>query len=87
MAGVSFTPRKSNITEFNKDLRPISLTFTLSKIAQDFVVNHALKPKLLSKIDPISFDLFPYHVHATLAIISMLHLVGWPRQKNGQVLQ
>ena len=40
------------VSDFNKDLRPISLTSTMSKIAESFVTEKALKPVVLSHIDP-----------------------------------
>lgn len=41
-------------TDYNKDLRPkpISLTSTLSKIAEGFVIEKSLKPVVLSSLDP-----------------------------------
>ena len=43
-ADVSLIPKTSNIDDFNKDLRPISLTCMLSKIAEEFVIGLELKP-------------------------------------------
>lgn len=80
MADVSPIPNTSNITDFNKDLRPISLTSTLSKIAEGFVIDHELKPKLLSKIDPHLFGFIPKSC-TTHAIISMLH--SWLAATDG----
>ncbi len=61
-----------DIEDFNKDLRPISLTSTLSKIAEDFIIQHDLKPKLLNVIDPNQFGFIPGS-STKFALISMLH--------------
>ena len=47
MADVPAIPKHSKITDFNKDLRPISLTSTLSKVAEGFIIDKELKPVLL----------------------------------------
>ncbi|XP_028418311.1 uncharacterized protein LOC114543586 [Dendronephthya gigantea] len=39
MADVPPIPKQSKITDFNKDLRPISLTSTLSKVAEKFIID------------------------------------------------
>ena len=80
MANVSPIPKTSSITDFNKDLRPISLTSTLSKIAEGFVIDHELKPKILQKIDPHQFGFIPKSC-ITHAIISMLH--SWLAATDG----
>ena len=54
IADVPPIPKARNITDFN-DLRPISLTSTLSKIAENIIIEHELKPKLLRKMDPKQF--------------------------------
>lgn len=80
IADVSPIPKTSNITDLNKDMRPISLTSTLSKIAEQFVIDLELKPK----IDPINFDLFQIHVQ--LMQLFQCCITGWPRQME-QVLE
>ena len=42
--------KNQHIEEFNKDLRPISLTPTLSKIAEEYVVQEHVKPAVLKHI-------------------------------------
>jgi hypothetical protein len=44
MADIAPLPKAQDIEHFNKDLRPISLTSTLLKIAEDFIIQHDLKP-------------------------------------------
>ena len=52
LADVPPLPRVPVVSDFNKDLRPISFTSTMSKIAESFVIEKALKPVVLSHIDP-----------------------------------
>ena len=58
--------------DVNKHLRPISLTPVIYKIAEDFVVEKLVAPKMLSIINPVQFGVVP-RSSATLALISMLH--------------
>ena len=44
---------------FNKDLRSISLTSTLSKIAENFIIDRKLKPVVLRSVDPSQFGFIP----------------------------
>ena len=44
-------PKAQDIEDFNKDLRPIALTSTQSKIAEEYIIQNELKPKLLNTID------------------------------------
>jgi hypothetical protein len=73
IADVPLVPKAKNITDFNKDLRPISLTSALSKIAENFIIEYDLKSKLLlRKMDPMQFG-FIQGSNTTLEIISMMH--------------
>ena len=47
LADVPPVPKGASIEDFNKDLRPISLTSTLSKVAEGFVIDQELKPLML----------------------------------------
>ena len=60
------------IRDFSKDLRPISLTSTLSKIAESIVIDRELKPVILKWVDPNQFDFIPGS-STTFALISMFH--------------
>ena len=51
-ADVPPVPKGSSIEDFNKDLRPISLTSTLSKVVEEFVIDREHKPLMLECIDP-----------------------------------
>ena len=72
IADVPPVPKFPTISDFNKDLRPTSLTSTLSKVAEDFVIERELKPVLLKSIDPLQFGFIPGSC-TTFALISMLH--------------
>ena len=72
LADVPPLPKGKSIEDFNKDLRPISLTSTLSKVAEGFVIEKDLKPVLLKCIDPNQYGFIPNSC-ATFALISMLH--------------
>ena len=65
-------PKASTIDDINKDLRPISLASTLSKVAEGFVINIDLKPVMLSVVDPSQFGFIPGSC-TTFALISMFH--------------
>ena len=58
--------------DLNKDLRPISLTFTLSKIVESIVIEKELKSTLLRSIDPCQFGFIPQS-STSVALISMFH--------------
>ena len=72
LADVHPLPKTSSICDFNNDIRPISLTSTLSKIAESFVIDIALKPVVLPIIDPCQFGFIPKS-STTMALIAMFH--------------
>ena len=72
MADVPPIPKHSKITDFNKDLRPISLTSTLSKVAEGFIIDKELKPVLLNSLDPQQYGFIPKSC-TTFVLISMLN--------------
>ena len=81
LADIPPLPKAPSVNDFNKDLpRPISLTSTLSKIAEDFMINYALKPVVLTSIDPSQFGFIPGS-STTFALISMFH--HWLRATDG----
>ena len=63
----------------NKHLRPISLTPILSKLAEEFIVDHYIKPAILAKVDPKQFGKVPSS-STTEALISMIH--AWNSATN-----
>ena len=80
LADVPPVPKGASIEDFNKDLRPISLTSTLSKIAEGFVIDQELKPLMLKCMDPNQFGFVPNSC-TTFALISMLH--HWSEATDG----
>ena len=80
IADVPPLPKAPTVNDINKDLRPISLTSTLSKVAEGFVIDKELKPVLLSAIDPAQFGFIPGSC-TTFALISMFH--HWLRATDG----
>ena len=80
MADVVPVPKQKPVTDINKHLRPISLTPTISKLAEDFVVAHHIGPAVMEVIDPNQFGRIP--VSSTLhALTSMLH--AWSQATDG----
>lgn len=59
---------------------PISLTSTLCKVSESFVIDQALKPVVLSSIDLCQFGFIPGS-STTFALISMFH--HWLRATDG----
>ena len=80
IADVPPLPKALTIDDINKDLRPISLTSTLSKVAEGFVIDMDLKPVMLSVIDQSQFGFIPCSC-TTFALISMFH--QWLRATDG----
>ena len=73
IADVPPIPKSRTICDYNKDLRPILLTATLSKVAESLVVDQELKPATMSSIDPAQYGFIPGS-STTHALISMF---GW----------
>ena len=71
LADVPPLPKVPTICDFIKDSRPISLTSTLSKIAEGMVIEKELKPTILSPIYLGQFGFIPGS-STTFALISML---------------
>ena len=72
LADVPPLPKVHVVSDFNKDLQPISLTSTMSKIAESIVIEKALMPVVLSHIDPGQFGFIPGST-TTSTLISMFH--------------
>lgn len=73
-------PKKKPVKDVNKDLRPISLTPVLSKIAEEFVVEGYVRPAMLTKIGDNQFGSIPKS-STTHALLSMVH--SWTKQTDG----
>ena len=71
LANVPPLPKAPPIEDFNKDLRPISLTSTLSKVAEGFVIDREVKSLIPECMDPNQFGFIPYS-YTTFALMSMM---------------
>ena len=72
LANVVAIPKSSMVPDLSKDLRPISLTSPLSKIAGNIIIDRELKPIILKWVDPNQFGFVPGS-STTFALISMFH--------------
>ena len=81
-ANIIAIPIAKLVRNVNKDLRPISLTPIVSKIAEDYVVNSFVKPAVLKKLDPNQYGTLP-RPSTTQALISLLHFVNASTDGNG----
>jgi hypothetical protein len=52
-------PKEKPIIEVNKHLRPISLTPSISKVADDYIVTNYIAPAVLEIIDPSQYGAIP----------------------------
>lgn len=71
-ANITPIPKVKLVTNLKNELRPISLTPCLSKMAEDLIVKDYIKPAVLKIIDPRQFGTVPGSFTAT-ALISMFH--------------
>ncbi|XP_028416191.1 uncharacterized protein LOC114539896 [Dendronephthya gigantea] len=85
-ADIIAIPKKKPITDINNNLRPISLTPILSKLAEEFVVEQHLKPAVLATIDKRQFGSIP-NSSTTYALISMLHFWNKNTDGNGSTIR
>ena len=68
--------------DVNKDRRPISLTSTLCKIAEEVIISSHLKPLLLTCMDFDQFGFVPGSC-TTFALISLIHRWSEVLDKSG----
>ncbi len=72
LANVSPLSKVKMVRELKKELRPISLTPNISKVAEHFVVKDYVKPAVLKKIDPNQYGAIPKS-STIFALLSMVH--------------
>jgi len=70
-ADVPPLPRVKQVVDPKKELRPISLTASLSKVAEDFVVSDYIRPALERKADSNQFGTVSGS-STVLALLSMI---------------
>ena len=79
-ANVTPIPKNRSITDVNNDLRPISLTPTVSKIAEDYVVNEHVKPAVLQYMGCNQYGRIP-NSSTTHALVNLVH--NWSQATDG----
>ena len=79
-ANITPLPKTKIVEDAAKDLRPISLTPTLSKIAEHYVVHEHVKPALLKRLEPDQFGCIPGSSTAH-ALINLMH--NWAQATDG----
>ena len=80
MADVTPLPKTKPVKELKKDLRPISLTACLSKVAEECVVVDYVKPAAPRVLDPNQYGAVP-NPSTTQALIHMVH--HWSKETDG----
>ncbi len=75
LADVIPIPKQKPVRAVNKDLRPISLTPIVSKLAEEVVVEQFIKPAILKVVDPNRYGTVPKS-STTHALISIVHNVA-----------
>ena len=73
-------PKVKQVIDPMKELRPISLTASLSKVAEDFVVSDYIRPALERKADSNQFGTVSGS-STVLALLSMIH--EWLQTTDG----
>ena len=86
MADVTPYPKQKPVKEIKKGLRPISLTPSISKLAEDFVVTVHVKPAVLGMLDPSQFEAIPKS-STTLTLLEMFHVWLQGTDKNGSTIR
>lgn len=80
LANVSPLPKKKPVNDSKKDLRPISLTSCLSKVAEDCIVANNVKPAVLKVLNLNQYGAVPKS-STTQALIDMVH--NWANGTDG----
>ena len=86
MADVTPLPKKKPVVEITKELRPISLTPCIFKVAEEFVVHGFVKPAVMSILDDNQYGAIP-NSSTTMALISMLHSWSLGTDGNGATVR
>ena len=83
---VSPLQKKNPVNTLKKDIRPISLTACVSKVAEKFIVEDYVKPAILNVIDRSQYGAIP-NSSTTMALISMLHHWRINTDGNGSTIR
>ena len=79
-ANITPLPKSSTVNDINTDLRPISLTPTISKIAEEYVVVNHVKPAVIKHIRPDQYGCIPQS-STTHTLINLIH--HWSKATDG----
>lgn len=80
-ANVTPIPKTAKINDVKTDLRPISLTPTLSKVAEHLIVQYHIKPAVLRRLGTDQFGCIPKS-STTHALINLIH--SWTSVTDGK---
>ena len=80
VANVIPLPKVKPVGNINQHLRPISLTASLSKVTENFVVHDYVKPAVLKILDPNQYGAVP-NSSTVHALIHMVHV--WLKETDG----
>ena len=86
MADISPIPKTKPIRNLKKELRPISLTSTVSKVAEELLVEDYVKPAVLKVIDNNQYGAIPKS-STVIALINMLHSWCSGTDGNGSTIR
>ena len=79
-------PKRKPVEDLKKDLRPISLTACLSKVAEECVVSDYVKPAVLRVLDPNQYGVVP-NSSTTQAQIHMIRRWAQATDGNGATVR
>ena len=80
LSDVTPLPKTKPVKEIKKQLRPMSLTPSICKIAEEFVVTGHVKSAVLRILDPSQFGAIPKS-STTFALLEMVH--EWSQGTDG----
>jgi hypothetical protein len=86
LANICPIPKNKQVIDVNKDLRPISLTSPLCKIAEDAIIKYDLKPALMDCLDCNQLGFIPGS-NTMLALIALIHRWSETVDKEGGCVQ
>ena len=86
LADVTPLPKKKPVQILKKDLRPISLTPCISKVAEEFVVRDYIMPAVLDNLDMNQYGAVP-RSSTTFALLDMLHVWSEGTDGNGATIR
>ncbi|CAB4003785.1 Hypothetical predicted protein, partial [Paramuricea clavata] len=86
LADVTPLLKQKPVRVINKDLRPISLTPIISKLAEEVVVAQFIKRAIHKVVDPKQFGTVPKS-STTHVLISIVHIVSKATDGNGALVR